>query len=84
MSYQLHDGDMLPPDGGYNAFEIAALLGHTNIQPTRRYVRVEPRCHDCSVNDEQQEVKTRVRRNTFGSQIGRKARQPLRRVAVNH
>jgi len=33
-------------EAGYNAFEIAALLGHSDIKTTQRYVRVEPRIHE--------------------------------------
>jgi integrase len=33
-------------EAGYNAFEIAALMGHSDIKTTQRYVRVEPRIHE--------------------------------------
>jgi integrase len=33
-------------EAGYNAFEIAALLGHSDVKTTQRYVRVEPRIHE--------------------------------------
>lgn len=33
-------------EAGYNAFEIAALIGHSDIKTTQRYVRVEPRIHE--------------------------------------
>jgi integrase len=33
-------------EAGYNAFEIAALMGHSDIRTTQRYVRVEPRQHE--------------------------------------
>ena len=33
-------------EAGYNAFDIAALMGHSDIRTTQRYVRVEPRKHE--------------------------------------
>jgi len=33
-------------NAGYNAFEIAALMGHSDIRTTQRYVRVGQRLHE--------------------------------------
>jgi len=33
-------------EAGYNAYDIADLMGHSDIRTTRRYVRTEPRKHE--------------------------------------
>lgn len=33
-------------EAGYNAFDIAALMGHSDIRTTQRYVKTEPRKHE--------------------------------------
>ncbi|MFN2513412.1 MAG: tyrosine-type recombinase/integrase [Pyrinomonadaceae bacterium] len=65
-------------DAGYNAFEIAALMGHSDIRTTQRYVRVGARLHEAVQSTMLSHRK--IGAVTIPSQT---EKQPLARVAVN-
>lgn len=68
-------------EAGYNAFDIAALMGHSDIRTTQRYVRVEPRKHEAV-------QATMLSRKTAGQMGGvtmasQTPKQPSTQMAVN-
>jgi integrase len=68
-------------EAGYNAFDIAALMGHSDIRTTQRYVRVEPRKHEAvQATMLSRKTAAQLRGVTMASQT---PKQPPSLVAVN-
>ncbi len=68
-------------EAGYNAFDIAALMGHSDIRTTQRYVRVEPRKHEAvQAIMLSRKTEAQMRGVTMASQT---PKQPPTLVAVN-
>ena len=68
-------------EAGYNAFDIAALMGHSDIRTTQRYVRVEPRKHEAvQATMLSRKIRGTEKDDAIVSQI---EKQPPTLVAVN-